>query len=150
MGSLKNVRIAIIGAGLAGLTAAYRLKQLNKKNSESNLDIVLFEATDRVGGRVRTLRNAHGLYAEAGAMVMTDTEQALLSLVKEMGLNLVTRDDFQQFQFFVNKKWSTDDPSKALADIIFTEITSLMDTLIHQPDDWYLKTRSLFSFLRSN
>ncbi|CAK6537260.1 MAG: Protoporphyrinogen oxidase HemY/PPOX [Candidatus Midichloria mitochondrii] len=41
-------RIAIIGAGLAGLTAAYRLHKEN-----SNVDI--FEARNRVGGRVFTV-----------------------------------------------------------------------------------------------
>ncbi|AEI89495.1 MAG: Protoporphyrinogen oxidase HemY/PPOX [Candidatus Midichloria mitochondrii] len=41
-------RIAIIGAGPAGLTAAYRLHK-------ANLDIDVFEARDRVGGRVFTV-----------------------------------------------------------------------------------------------
>ncbi len=42
-------KIAIIGAGLAGLTASYRLKQ-------SNLDFDIYEAKGRVGGRVFTVK----------------------------------------------------------------------------------------------
>ena len=37
-------RIAVVGAGLAGLTAAYRLKQAGYPST-------VFEAADRVGGR---------------------------------------------------------------------------------------------------
>ncbi len=139
MKSLKNVRIAIIGAGLAGLTAAYRLKQANGQENLPPIDFVVFEATDRVGGRVRTLRNTDGLYAEAGALLMTDAEKSLLSLVNEMGLNLISRDDIQHSQFFVDGKLTTDDPSKEIAGVIFSEIAHLMDTLIMQPQDWCCK-----------
>ncbi|CAG7588868.1 MAG: FAD-dependent oxidoreductase [Candidatus Midichloria sp.] len=40
-------RIAIIGAGLAGFTTAYRLHK-------ANLNVDVFEARNRVGGRVFT------------------------------------------------------------------------------------------------
>ena len=53
----------VVGAGLAGLAAAYEL-------TEAGDDVTVLEARDRVGGRVHTLREhfADGLYAEAGAM----------------------------------------------------------------------------------
>lgn len=55
-------RVLIIGAGLAGLVAAYELKRQGH-------DPVVLEAQHRVGGRIYTLRSfAPGLYAEAGAM----------------------------------------------------------------------------------
>lgn len=41
-------RVAVIGAGLAGLTAAYRLKQ-------HGYDVALYEARGRVGGRVLSI-----------------------------------------------------------------------------------------------
>ena len=43
---LANARVAIIGGGLAGLTAAVRLKEMG-------VTPLLFEATERFGGRVR-------------------------------------------------------------------------------------------------
>ncbi|MCK5484293.1 MAG: FAD-dependent oxidoreductase [Gemmatimonadetes bacterium] len=56
-------KVIIVGAGLAGLAAAYEL-------TEAGDDVTVLEARDRAGGRVHTLREpfADGLYAEAGAM----------------------------------------------------------------------------------
>ena len=55
-------RVVVIGAGLAGLVAAYELKRQGHK-------VILLEAQNRVGGRIHTLRGfAPGLYAEAGGM----------------------------------------------------------------------------------
>ncbi|MBD0335684.1 MAG: flavin monoamine oxidase family protein [Cyanobacteria bacterium Co-bin13] len=54
-------QIVVIGAGLAGLVAAYELKKQGHQ-------VTVLEARDRVGGRVYTLREgfANGQYAEAG------------------------------------------------------------------------------------
>jgi monoamine oxidase len=53
-------KVIVIGAGLAGLTAAYELTQAGH-------DVMVLEARNRAGGRVLTVRDfADGLYAEAG------------------------------------------------------------------------------------
>jgi monoamine oxidase len=58
----RRKRVAVLGAGLAGLVAAYELKQQGH-------DVVVLEAQNRVGGRVLTCREfAPGLAAEFGAM----------------------------------------------------------------------------------
>ena len=55
-------RVVVLGAGLAGMVAAYELKHQGH-------DVVVLEAQNRVGGRVLTCREfAPGLYAELGAM----------------------------------------------------------------------------------
>src|SRR5262249_42165072 len=56
-------KVIVIGAGLAGLSAAYEL-------SQAGHEVIVLEARARAGGRVRTLREpfADGMYAEAGAM----------------------------------------------------------------------------------
>ena len=61
-------RIVVIGAGLAGLCAAFEL-------IEAGHDVTIFEARVRPGGRVLTLREpfADGLYAEAGAMTISSS-----------------------------------------------------------------------------
>jgi monoamine oxidase len=61
-------KVLIIGAWLAGLSAAYGLTQAGH-------DVTVFEAQTRPGGRVLTLRApfSDGLYAEAGAMFIPDS-----------------------------------------------------------------------------
>jgi monoamine oxidase len=63
-GAFKNMRVAIIGAGLAGLASAFELRKLG-------FDITIFEALeDRVGGRVYThyFDRNRALYGELGPM----------------------------------------------------------------------------------
>lgn len=76
-------KVVIIGAGLAGLAAAYEL-------SEAGHDVTVLEARSRPGGRVHTLREpfADGLYAEAGATRIPNTHDFTLKYAKLFGLTL--------------------------------------------------------------
>lgn len=60
--SSRPKHVVILGAGVAGLCAAY---ELQKRGHSS---IILEADASHVGGRVRTLRSGDGLYGEAGAM----------------------------------------------------------------------------------
>lgn len=61
-GRLDGTRVIVVGAGAAGLCAAYELEKLG-------CDVQVLEADHQhIGGRVRTLRFEGGRYAEAGAM----------------------------------------------------------------------------------
>jgi protoporphyrinogen/coproporphyrinogen III oxidase len=57
-------RVAIIGGGITGLSAAYTIEQHNKQAAEP-LDYVLFERSNRLGGKVVT-DNVDGFVVEAG------------------------------------------------------------------------------------
>lgn len=86
-----NQKIAVIGAGLAGLTAAYRLYQ-------KGYDVEVFEARQRVGGRVHSvlIKNLEGEYsvAELGGQNIADGGEAhhFLSLAQELNLEVVESD----------------------------------------------------------
>ena len=77
-------RIVVIGAGLAGMCAAFELMQAGH-------DVTVFEARNRAGGRVYTLREpfADGLYAEAGAMTISSSHTFSLQYAKAFELPLV-------------------------------------------------------------
>jgi NADPH-dependent 2,4-dienoyl-CoA reductase/sulfur reductase-like enzyme len=76
-------RILILGAGLAGLVAAYELKRAGHQ-------VTIREATLRAGGRVRTIREpfSDGLYAEAGAGRIPNTHNLTLDYAKRFSLQV--------------------------------------------------------------
>lgn len=70
--------IAIVGGGIAGLAAAYDL-------AVHGVPFVLFEASERLGGLVHTLR-VDGFTIEAGADSMLVQKRAGIELCEELGL----------------------------------------------------------------
>jgi monoamine oxidase len=75
-------RVIIIGAGIAGLVAAFELKRQGHEP-------LILEAQHRVGGRVYTLRDfAPGLYAEAGAMRIPRVHDLTLAYCELFGLEM--------------------------------------------------------------
>lgn len=75
-------RVVVIGAGAAGLVAAY---ELSRRGHEP----VVLEAQNRVGGRIYTLRGfAPDLYAEAGAMRIPRVHKLPLAYCELFGLKL--------------------------------------------------------------
>jgi len=77
----KDLKIAIIGAGIAGLTAAHTLKQAGYKN------IIIYEGRDRVGGKVNT-REIDGYLYELGAIFSYRTDKTILNMAKEYNVSL--------------------------------------------------------------
>lgn len=91
---LANPRIAVIGAGLAGLTTAYRLREMG-------FDPHVYEARNRVGGRVFTIE-LQGHIAELGGQNIGDGGDAenLLNLAKDLGLEIESFNSFIQIDYF--------------------------------------------------
>ena len=75
--------VIVVGAGLAGLAAALRLR-------DAGCSVSILEARTRAGGRVHTLRApfSDGLYAEAGAARIQDSHDYTLRYVKRFNLTL--------------------------------------------------------------
>jgi monoamine oxidase len=79
-------RVVVIGAGIAGLTAAFELMCAGQ-------DVTVLEARMRPGGRVHTLRDpfSHGLYAEAGAVDFGPAYRLVMHYVRLFDLPVVKR-----------------------------------------------------------
>jgi len=75
------MRIAIVGAGIAGLSLAHALV----RESEDRADVHVFEAAGRVGGNLRSER-IDGFLCEHGANGFLDSEPATLALVDALGI----------------------------------------------------------------
>ncbi|HEU0127505.1 MAG TPA: protoporphyrinogen oxidase [Pseudonocardiaceae bacterium] len=74
-------RIAVVGAGISGLTAAYRLRTLLGPTAQ----IMLVEGSQRLGGALRTVELA-GLPLDVGAEAFLMRRPEAVRLIEELGL----------------------------------------------------------------
>ncbi len=79
MRTSSELPVAVLGGGLTGLTAAYRLAATGRS-------VRLFEASDRVGGAVRSERTDDWL-VEAGPNSLQENSAELTTLLTELGLD---------------------------------------------------------------
>ncbi|GAB3835940.1 NAD(P)/FAD-dependent oxidoreductase [Hymenobacter jeollabukensis] len=82
-GKSSQPRIAVVGAGMAGLNCAYQLRK-------AGLRAEVYEASNRAGGRIFTARDlmAPGLTTELGGEFIDSGHVDMLGLVREFGLPL--------------------------------------------------------------
>ena len=90
--SPKNV--IVLGAGISGLVAASELRKAGHK-------VTVIEASQRVGGRIRTLREpfSHGQYSEAGAMRVPASHKLVRTYAERFSLSM------RPFQSFNPNAW---------------------------------------------
>jgi len=103
-----------VGAGLAGLSCAYRLKQ-------AGYTADVYEASDRIGGRCWTIRGAFadGQIAEHGGELIDQGHTAIRQLAGQLGLKLdnllsAERSGTEPFFYFDGQPYSE---AEATADL---------------------------------
>lgn len=120
--------VLILGAGAAGLTAARDL-------SVAGIRVVLLEARDRVGGRIRTHHDPHTVPIEFGAEFVHGKHPRLLQIIESAGAPFYDVTD--RHLFFENGIVSDSHD-------FWNKLTALMDLMdFSQPD------RSFQQFLDS-
>ena len=105
-------RVVVVGAGLAGLTAAYRLRQ-------AGVVAELHEASTRVGGRCWTHRDgwADGQLAERGGELIDQGHAQIRNLAQELGLdldNLLKAEAGEQTSWFDGARYSYEEATDDL------------------------------------
>lgn len=149
--SAKKPKIAIIGAGISGLTAAYRLNQ-------HGFNVDVFEARERVGGRIFTVK-INDSVCEMGGHSLSDGDDApcLNKLVKEFELETTRLTMPLAFHYFDGKEHISpndqrlrlDEECQSLKSKIdatlpsSTTIKDIMDEILSEKKDLYslIKTR---------
>ncbi|MEJ7497555.1 protoporphyrinogen oxidase [Staphylococcus warneri] len=93
----KNV--AIIGAGITGLTSAYYMKKQNP-----HLNVTIYEATNRPGGKIQTYRK-DGYTIELGPESYLGRKTIMTDIANEVGLgnDLITNTTGQSYIYAKNK-----------------------------------------------
>ena len=80
--SSNNRTVTVVGAGLAGLSAAYDLHR-------AGWNVTVLEGRERVGGRVFSVRSfSNGLVAEGGGEFIEDRHVRMLAYAKQFNLQL--------------------------------------------------------------
>jgi monoamine oxidase len=82
IGGARQPRVVVIGAGLAGLHAAWRLH-------EAGAEVTVLEARDRVGGRTWSHAMSDGTVIERGGEFIAPDQHVLRGLCAELGLELI-------------------------------------------------------------
>lgn len=115
----KGIKVGIIGAGVAGLTAAFELRKLG-------FDITIFETEDRrMGGRIYThyFDKEKKYYAEFGAMRIPVSHEAVWHYIDLFGLK--TRPFIQNnpnsFIYVRNRRARNDRQGKSVMENIYPE-----------------------------
>lgn len=94
------MRVVVVGAGLAGLTAAVEL-------AEAGAEVTVLEARDRVGGRMHGIPAAAGVMADGGAAYLGVQHTELLALLREYGLEVVSTAMTGDSTFLVSDRLTT-------------------------------------------
>lgn len=86
-------RIAVVGGGISGLAAAHRLIELARESSRP-IEVTLFEASDRLGGIIRTSRFENCVIDEGPDSFITNKPWGI-DLCRRLGLEdrLIPTDD---------------------------------------------------------
>lgn len=79
VGAMATVDVIVVGAGIAGLTAARALS--------GRFDVLVIEARDRVGGRTVSHTFANGCAVEMGGQWVGRRHTGLLAMLDELGLD---------------------------------------------------------------
>jgi len=118
-------RIAIVGAGIAGLNAALTLQ-------DAGLSCSIYEASNRIGGRMHsdTTTWADGMVSEWCGEFIDSDHKTIHQLIKRFGLNTIDlgrgrADRAQSVMFFFNRYYSTEElarDSQALAPLLQQQV----------------------------
>jgi oxygen-dependent protoporphyrinogen oxidase len=95
-------RVAIVGGGIAGLSAAYYLERARRNGAQ--LEWTLLEKSDRLGGVIRT-EHRGGYVLEAGPDSFLTEKPDAAQLCQELGLggDLIPSNDFQRKTYILVK-----------------------------------------------
>ncbi len=131
----KGGEVLIVGAGIAGLTAAWRLHQ-------AGVGVRVLEGQDRIGGRMFSLRDffPDGQVCELGGELIDTTHVSIRNLAAELEIPL---DDFVLDDPGLSREWSFFDGRRISEEEIVQAFLAVSDRIVQDiqkiPDDFSYK-----------
>lgn len=126
---MSNLRLAIIGGGITGLTAAYRMHTLRP-----DVELTLFEAGPTAGGKVQTLRE-QGYLVEVGADSFLSRKPYGIRLCEELGLaEAIIGRNPQHHQTYILKNGTFHNLPEGLSGLIPTNLDALQKSTLLSAD----------------
>lgn len=126
--SKQDKKIAVVGAGMAGLNAAYQLKKVGLKAT-------IYEAASRTGGRMYTMQHIFGenITTDIGGEFVDAAHQDIIDLTKEFNLDLydlTTETLIKKTFYFKGKQYS----EKELADALQPFVQQILKDILLLPE----------------
>ena len=137
-------RIAIIGGGISGLAAAYTLQEL--RHSGKDIEYVLYEASSRLGGVLRTER-VDGCVVEAGPDSFITEKSWAVDFCRGIGLGgeLIGSNDDRRKTYILNHGRLVEMPDG----LMFMVPTKILPTGFSELFSWKTKVRMLRELAQS-
>src|SRR5947207_3167062 len=87
-GDLERLDVAVLGGGVAGLTAAYLLR---------DQDLEVLDSADHIGGRTRSLQQSDGIWLNTGAQYVSTDRVKVVELADKVGARLLRDDNLEEY-----------------------------------------------------
>lgn len=85
---MRRLEVAVLGGGVAGLAAAYFLR---------DLDLEVFDASGDLGGRTRSLRQPDGIWLNTGAQYVSTDRVKVVELADAVGAELLPDENLEEY-----------------------------------------------------
>jgi monoamine oxidase len=130
-----DTEVLVVGSGMAGLYAAYRLQQ-------ANIPFMVLEADDHAGGRVhsRPERHSHlGLVLDEGANLINSTDTLAIRLMNRFDIPYVRRlsPGADSMHYFVDGQLHD---QAGMDNLLFQDSRTAINHILHDQDIWRVDT----------
>src|SRR5438046_10305571 len=86
--AMQRLDVAVLGGGVAGLTAAYLLR---------DRELEVFDSASHVGGRTRSLQQPDGIWLNTGAQYVSTDRVKVVELAAAVGARLIPDDNLEEY-----------------------------------------------------